>query len=382
MFSDIDIRRIKDSASIREVMEDFITLKREGPNYTCLCPFHADRHLGSFKISTKHNSYHCFSCGASGGPVDFLMDYAGYTFPEAIRYLGAKYGITIEGSENYHPKPCKPHEPPKPLPMLVMNKDYVLARRDLTDDTLCKWIKSLPWNDEQRGRIDKVLKNYLVGHSKQGHTIFWQMDERGHLRTGKMMRYLPNGHRDRESDGNFSWIHTKLAQAGMFNPDEQDVHTTIFGLHLLDYYPDATVNIVESEKTALICAIYFGETCNDLWMASGGLSMLTRERLAPIIERGRKISLYPDHDAVNKWQVQAESLGYDKIKVQSMFVNRNWKPDDGEKADIADIIVRLLEETRTGKVQRVGDTIKQMILTNPFLENLIERFQLTPIIPA
>ena len=382
MFSDIDIRRIKDSASIREVMEDFMTLKREGPNYTCLCPFHADRHLGSFKISTKHNSYHCFSCGASGGPVDFLMDYAGYTFPEAIRYLGAKYGITIDGSENYHPKPCKPHEPVPPLPMLLLDKSYINARRDLTDDTLCKWIKSLPWNDEQRGRIDKVLKNYLVGHSRQGHTIFWQVDEMGRLRTGKMMMYKPDGHRDRESKGNFSWIHTRLAQAGMYNPDEQEVRTTIFGMHLLDFFPNATVNIVESEKTALICAIYFGEAFNDLWLACGGLTMLTRERLAPIIERGRRISLYPDHDAIGKWQQQAESLGYDKVKVQSMFVNRNWKPEDGEKADIADIIVRLLEETRTGKVQRVGDIIKQMILTNPFLENLIDKFQLTPIIPA
>ena len=180
MIDEFDIRRIKDAAGILDVIKDFIPdVKKSGSDYECLCPFHNDRHIGSFKISPRRNTYHCFSCGKHGGPVDFLMDYANMTFPDAIRYLGAKYGIPVEGSENYHPRIAKPHTPPPPLPMLVLPNEYVNMKRDLSNDTLCNWLRSLPWQQEQKDRVDKMLKNYLVGHSKFGHTIFWQMDEKG-----------------------------------------------------------------------------------------------------------------------------------------------------------------------------------------------------------
>ena len=73
---DIDIRRIKDAASIKDIMEqDFgFSLRKTGNSYECLCPFHTDRNLGSFKVDVKRNIYHCFSCGAAGGPVDFLIN--------------------------------------------------------------------------------------------------------------------------------------------------------------------------------------------------------------------------------------------------------------------------------------------------------------------
>ena len=383
MINEIDIRRITDAASIKEVMEDYgFQLKKSGVDYVCLCPFHTDRHIGSFKVSMRLNRYKCFSCGAQGDAVTFLMDHVGMTFPDAIRYLGAKYGISVEGSENYHPKPCKPHVPAPPLPMLVLDQKYIHARRDLTNDTLCNWLRSLPWNEVQRERLPKVLKNYLVGHSKKGHTIYWQMDEGGRLRTGKMMLYKPDGHRDKESKGNFSWIHFKLEQAGLYDPNKQQYCTTFFGMHLIDYYPAATINIVESEKTALICATYFGNSPDDLWIASGGLYMLTRERLAPLIERGRRIILYPDQDGINKWQKQAEAVGYDRIRVQKAFVERNWTEADGPKADIADILVRKMYESTQAKREQAAQTIAQMVETNPALQLLIDRLHLEPIIEA
>ena len=377
---DFDIRRIKDAAGILDVMRDWRPdIRKAGADYECLCPFHEDRHLGSFKISTRRNTYHCFSCGKHGGPVDFLMDYANMTFPDAIRYLGAKYGIPVEGSENYHPRIAKPHTPPPPLPMLVLPTQYVNLKRDLSNDTFCNWLHSLPWSDEQRERVDKVLKNYLVGHSKFGHTIFWQMDEEGKLRTGKMMLYKTDGHRDRESKGNFLWIHNLLPT---YDADKVEMKSTFFGMHLLDFYPEATINIVESEKTALICSIYYGEPEKNLWMASGGLSMMTKERMMPLIERGRRISLYPDHDGIDKWFKQAESIGYDNLKIQSSFVETNWKPEDGDKADIADILVRLMYDTRSCKVQKVEEVIHQWRDRNPFFGKLCDRLHLEPIIPA
>lgn len=382
MIDELDIRRIRDAANVVDVISDYVQLKKVGSEYQCLCPFHADRHMGSFSVSPRKNMYYCFSCGKGGDSITWLMDYAGMTYLEAVRYLGAKYGIEVEGSKDYHPTPCKPHTPLPPLPMYTVDAGMVNKRRDLSGDTLCNWLRRLPWNSIQRSRLEKVLNNYLVGHSKFGHTIFWQVDEHGHVRTGKMMAYKPDGHRDRDSKGNFSWIHKQLEKAGLYDPDKADIHTTFFGMHLLDAYPNATVNIVESEKTALICAIYFANQGNDIWMASGGLSMLTRERLKPIIERGRKVSLYPDHDGIAKWTKTAGEIGYELLKVQSTFIERNWKPDDGEKADLADIIVRLMTESRAGKTQRVAAVIEDMKAKNPWFGTLISEFGLSPVIEA
>lgn len=379
---EIDIRKIKDAANVVDVISDFIHLKKKGSEYISLCPFHADRHIGSFSVNPRKNIYQCFSCGKNGDSIEFLMDYANMTFQDAIRYLGAKYGIEVEGSKDFHPRLCKPHTPPPPLPVLVLPIDYIKLKQDISNDTLCNWIRNLPWNAEQKERVEKVLKTYLVGHSKEGHTIFWQMDEGGKLRTGKMMLYKTDGHRDRESKGNFSWIHTRLQMAKLYDPNKVEYKTTYFGMHLIDFCPDATINIVESEKTALLCSIYYGNQQSNLWIACGGLSMLTKERLMPLIERGRNISLYPDHDSIEKWTKQAEIIDYKHLKVNSNFVERNWRPEDGEKADIADILVRLMTDSRSYKVQKVEEVIEQFSSTNPFFAQLVDRLQLTPVIPA
>ena len=46
-------RRIKEAANIVDVVGDFVTLKKSGNEYTGLCPFHDDRHVGSFMVSPK-----------------------------------------------------------------------------------------------------------------------------------------------------------------------------------------------------------------------------------------------------------------------------------------------------------------------------------------
>ena len=72
-------------------------------------------------------------------------------------------------------------------------------------------------------------------------------------------------------------------------------------MHLRDHWKRKgiaqTVCIVESEKTALLMAIAYGNSPKQLWIACGGLGMLTRERLKPLIDQGRHIILYPDRIA-------------------------------------------------------------------------------------
>lgn len=89
------IDRIFSVANIVEVISEFVTLKKAGANYKGLCPFHNER-TPSFSVSPARNIFKCFSCGKAGSVVTFIMEHENMTYPEALRWLANKYGITIE----------------------------------------------------------------------------------------------------------------------------------------------------------------------------------------------------------------------------------------------------------------------------------------------
>ena len=74
--------------------------------------------------------------------------------------------------------------------------------------------------------------------------------------------------------------------------------------------------------------------------------MLSAERLKPITSQGRQIVLFPDRDGVSKWRAKAKQLDYHNLIIDCMPVQKWWKPCDGEKADIADVVVRILNERK------------------------------------
>ena len=63
-----------------------------------LCPFHDDHHASlSFKVSK--NTYRCFVCGASGGPIDLVMRYLNKEFLDACRWLADEHNVIIENGK-------------------------------------------------------------------------------------------------------------------------------------------------------------------------------------------------------------------------------------------------------------------------------------------
>lgn len=396
------IDRVLDAAKIEEVIGDFdnIKLKKKGVRYLGYCPFHDDRHVGSFVVYPKKQCFKCFSCGAKGGVVEFLKMHEHLSFPDAIRWIGKKYNIETDMTDfNYNPQERKPAPPP--LDMLVLPKHLMagtLLAEALDNDNLVTWIRhGIAWDTIQRKRVEEMIGLYNVGHGKNGHTIFWQLDEQGRLRTGKMMKYYPPGHpkfghRDKETKWNFDWIHATLSRhwdaerqemtdeppypyPHLYDPSKQEPHITFFGMHLLNKWMrkdvEQTVCIVESEKTALLMAIAYGNHAKQVWIACGGLEMLTRERLQPIIDQRRRIILYPDRDGIDKWRIKAEQLHYDRVTLDTTPVTKWWKPEDGEKADIADVVIRIINESHELK------TIDEVKAAMPESNELIDKLNLT-----
>ena len=376
---DVVVKRVIDLAKIEDVVGDFVTLRKAGVNLTGLCPFHDDKNDGNFIVRPSTipekrggNTYHCFVCmrkGEGGGPVDFLMKHERMSFPDAIRWLGKKYSEPVDDVPvNYTPPPPKPVPPP--LPRLTFKRQTVGdSMRGIEQTLFVKWLRSLPWDEEQRARLTDVLRLYCVGTCPHGHEwiAFWQISHDGTPLTAKYMKYKPDGHRvkDRDEQGRkvfaSDWEHAWRARQKQYDKDKWEIHYALFGEHLLKKYPNAIVNVVESEKTAIIMANYYDDFDSQIWLACGGLQWLQLDTFQPLIDQGRTIWLWPDKDGRDDWQEVCDKLGYDHCRVYTHFFDTCWTPSDGDKADIADIAIRMMT---TGEGPR-KDTDKGKGATDP-----------------
>jgi len=88
------VRRIQESIDIVDVVSHYLTLRKSGQNYVGLCPFHHEK-TPSFVVSQTKQLFHCFGCGAGGDVFGFLMKADSLNFPEAVRDLGERTGISI-----------------------------------------------------------------------------------------------------------------------------------------------------------------------------------------------------------------------------------------------------------------------------------------------
>jgi len=392
------VRHIEDVARIEDVVGDFVTLRRAGVNLTGLCPFHDDQHDGNFIVrpstvsaNNGGNTYHCFVCmgdGEGGGPLKFLQECpkTRMSFPDAVRYLGRKYCIPVDDIPvNYTPPPPRPLPPP--LPRLTFKRETVKDSMKGIDQTVfVKYLRSLPWDDEQRARLSDVLRLYCVATCPHGPEwiAFWQVTHDGVPLTAKYMKYNPDGHRvkDRDEQGRkvfaSDWEHAWRARQNQYDPNKWKVNYALFGEHLLKRYPNATVNVVESEKTALIMAIYYGNHDTQIWMACGGLKWLQLDKFQPLIDQGRTIWLWPDKDGRKAWQEVCDKLGYDKCRVYTNFFDTCWTEADGMKADVADIAIRMMRQPdfkpREVKQENkhepvlIGNILTDIVSDDPFID--------------
>ena len=359
------IDRVKDAADIIDVVGDFVDIRKAGVNYTGICPFHDDQHDGNFIVRPKTvskypNTWHCFVCDKGGGCVEFLMKHEQLSFADAIRWLGKKYSIEVDNVPlNYTPPTPRPK--PVPPPAMVMERELVKRTMGMANghNLFCYWLSLLPWSDEQRKRLHSTLWQYCVGGWQDGRVVFWYIDHDGQPRSAKLMTYYPQGHPKfghRDKERNPGWLYNQDGVRQQCKPEEHTVLKPLFGAHLLKRYPDAVVNIVESEKTALIMANFYGCLDRQLWLACGGLKHLHLESMQPLIDQGRTVWLWPDKDGVQEWQQVADKLGSDKVQVYTRFFETYWREEDGQKADCADIIIRMMTKgDQPREVKHTGD---------------------------
>ena len=156
------------------------------------------------------------------------------------------------------------------------------------------------------------------------------------------MQYNPaTGHRikDPNKPGRINWLHSVLKRRKQLPPDWQ-LTQCLFGEHLLPQHPDKTVAIVESEKTAIICAALMPQY---LWLATGGKSQFNN-RLASL--KGRKIIAFPDIDAYHDWLRRTADFPHLDIRISRLLEDNATPADRAAHIDLADWIIQFLTNNK------------------------------------
>ena len=95
------IESVKERVDIVDVVGEHVVLKKKGKEYLGICPFHDDS-KPSMSVIPEKQFYYCFSCGAGGNAIKFLMEFQRQSFSDVVLELAKKYQVpvdTVEGPQ-------------------------------------------------------------------------------------------------------------------------------------------------------------------------------------------------------------------------------------------------------------------------------------------
>ncbi|MBE6942196.1 MAG: DNA primase [Ruminococcaceae bacterium] len=85
---------------IEDVVGQYVSLRRAGANMFGLCPFHGEK-TASFSVAPDKGIYYCFGCHKGGGVINFQMEVEGLSYPDAVRALAKRAGMSVPEDEQY-----------------------------------------------------------------------------------------------------------------------------------------------------------------------------------------------------------------------------------------------------------------------------------------
>lgn len=225
-----------------------------------------------------------------------------------------------------------PDTPDKPEPNYIPSEVISDKESKAKESALYIFLCSLFPIEE----VEKVFGLYRVGGTsafgEPYGSAFPYISTDGDCVDIHLMAYGSDGHRAKDKAYSQDWQLRKMGKGvgrGAW---------CLFGEHLLPLYPSAPIGVVESEKTALICALYFPSY---IWVATGSKEFLTPERCRGA--KGRSLYLFPDSDGVESWGQKAERLRADGFSVY-LCSDTIKQYSRGAKDDLADISLYEVEE--------------------------------------
>ncbi len=237
---------------ITEVIERYLTLKREGPHYKGTCPFHDDKHA-SLTVTPSKNLAKCFACGWSGDAIAFVMDYTGKSFPAACKEIDTD----------------------------LVSEQGDTKKRAATPPKRTTWTQIVP-----APKTGHTQEHYLHGRPSK----MWTYHNADGQIIGHVCRFdLQDGSKDVLP---LSWCNDGTRNAWRWQGFQTP--RPLYNLHLLTANPTATVLVVEGEKTADAAQAQLDPTKTVVTTWPGGSMAINHIDWTPL--EGRKAIFWPDND--------------------------------------------------------------------------------------
>ena len=333
-------------------------------------------HLQKYKPGSKIS---CPSCGKARCFTRYIDDEEEISFPDSVGICDHinSCGYHYSPKEYFHDNPDvlqtgaerppvlkrrvmapKPIQDNSFLPSYIPKDDMMKNLTHYEMNPLFLYLSEI-WGE---AKTVQLMSRYNVGTSKKwgGSAVFWQVDVKGRIRTGKIMLYDPKtGHRVKEPHSHVCWVHSELKL-----PDFH-LRQCLFGEHLLMKNPTMPVAIVESEKTALIGTVFVPDI---LWLATGGMNGCFNADTMSVL-KDRNVTLFPDLGAFEILSQKASILSgiCQRVAVSDVLEKNATDEQRSRGLDIADF---LLEEPSKRQI------LQSMIQRNPVLQQLIDDLEL------
>src|SRR5579872_214543 len=156
------VSQIREKIDIVSLLQEYIPLKKAGRNFKAVCPFHSDK-TPSLVVSPERQIWHCFGCGKGGDCFSFLMEYEHIEFPEALRILAQKAGITLQNQRIDN--------------ATVSKKEKIYALNHLAAEFYHYLLTKHPSGKKaleyvlQRGIKPATINTYMLGYSPHGASL-------------------------------------------------------------------------------------------------------------------------------------------------------------------------------------------------------------------
>ncbi len=175
------IDTILETARVEEVIGEFVQLKKAGSNLKGLSPF-TDEKTPSFMVSPVKQIWKCFSTGKGGNAVSFLMEHEHFSYPEALKWLGKKYNIEIQESEQTDEQKKQADERESMFLVSKFAKDYF---HDILMNSQNGRAIGLSYFKE-RGFREDTIEKFALGYCKDE----WDGFTKTALKKGFDLKYL------------------------------------------------------------------------------------------------------------------------------------------------------------------------------------------------
>ena len=151
------VAQIREKTDIVSLLSEYITLKKAGRNFKANCPFHSEK-TPSFVVSPERQIWHCFGgCNKGGDVYSFLMEYEKLEFPEALRMLAKRAGVTLTSGIESSGQAFQKESLYKINSLAKEYYHFVLTKHKAGKNAL-EYIK-------KRGINDKVIETFALGFS-------------------------------------------------------------------------------------------------------------------------------------------------------------------------------------------------------------------------